>query len=92
MHFCRSDAERAMKYMIGENVDGFEMKMGWGKGVPIPLHPIYVPPALLKVTRPPEPNGADTGMPSMSLAMAASCLRRNDPTPARRWHTTSHMP
>ena len=57
MHFCRSDAERAMKYMLGENVDGFEMKMGWGKGVPIPLHPIYVPPALLKVTRPPEPNG-----------------------------------
>ena len=57
MHFFRSDAERAMKYMLGENVDGFEMKMGWGKGVPIPLHPIYVPPALLKVTRPPEPNG-----------------------------------
>ena len=33
------------------------MKMGWGKPVPIPLHPIYVPPAMLKLTMPPEPSG-----------------------------------
>ena len=36
---------------------GFEMKMGWGKPVPIPLHPIYIPPALLKLTMPPSPSG-----------------------------------
>ena len=35
------------------------MKMGWGKPVPIPLQPIYIPPALLKLTQPPEA----TGMP-----------------------------
>lgn len=33
------------------------MKMGWGKPVPIPLHPIYVPPNLLKLTLPPPPSG-----------------------------------
>ena len=56
-YMARTDAERAMKIMLGETVDGFEMKMGWGKAVPIPLHPIYVPPTLLKLTLPPEPNG-----------------------------------
>lgn len=33
------------------------MKMGWGKPVPIPLQPIYIPPKLLKVTLPPAPSG-----------------------------------
>jgi U2-associated protein SR140 len=33
------------------------MKMGWGKPVPIPLQPIYVPPALLELSLPPEPTG-----------------------------------
>ena len=33
------------------------MKMGWGKPVPIPMHPIYVPPKLLKATLPPAPSG-----------------------------------
>jgi U2-associated protein SR140 len=36
---------------------GFEMKMGWGKPVPLPLHPIYVPPSMLKLSMPPEPSG-----------------------------------
>jgi len=33
------------------------MKMGWGKPIPIPLNPIYVPPALLKYTLPPKQTG-----------------------------------
>ena len=33
------------------------MKMGWGKPVPIPLQPIYIPPTLLRLTMPPEPTG-----------------------------------
>jgi len=33
------------------------MKMGWGKPIPIPLHPVYVPPALLKHTLPPKASG-----------------------------------
>ena len=40
-----------------KSIEGFEMRMGWGKPVPIPLHPVYVPPALLKYTMPPTPSG-----------------------------------
>ncbi|CAH8573433.1 unnamed protein product [Dicrocoelium dendriticum] len=36
---------------------GFEMKLGWGKSVPIPLYPIYIPPALLELIKPPPPSG-----------------------------------
>ena len=36
---------------------GFEMKLGWGKSVPVPPHPIYVPPSLLERTMPPPPSG-----------------------------------
>jgi len=35
----------------------YEMKLGWGKGVPIPSHPIYIPPAMLQLTLPPPPSG-----------------------------------
>ena len=33
------------------------MKLGWGKAVPIPPHPIYIPPALAELTQPPPPSG-----------------------------------
>ena len=42
---------------VGRDVMGFEMKLGWGKAVPIPPHPVYIPPALLEVTQPPPPSG-----------------------------------
>ena len=35
----------------------FEMKLGWGKAVPIPPHPVYIPPALVEMTQPPPPSG-----------------------------------
>ena len=35
----------------------FEMKLGWGKAVPIPPHPIYIPPAMREMTVPPPPSG-----------------------------------
>lgn len=35
----------------------YEMKLGWGKSVPIPPYPIYVPPALMEMTQPPPPSG-----------------------------------
>ena len=38
-------------------MNGFEMKLGWGKAVPIPPHPIYIPPALAELTQPPPPSG-----------------------------------
>lgn len=36
---------------------GFEMKMGWGKCVPIPLYPVYIPPALLELVKPSPSSG-----------------------------------
>ena len=33
------------------------MKLGWGKAVPIPPHPIYIPPILAELTQPPPPSG-----------------------------------
>ena len=35
----------------------FDMKLGWGKAVPIPPHPVYIPPALSELTLPPPPSG-----------------------------------
>uniref|UniRef100_A0AAV2LA57 U2 snRNP-associated SURP motif-containing protein n=1 Tax=Knipowitschia caucasica TaxID=637954 RepID=A0AAV2LA57_KNICA len=53
----RRDAERALKNLNGKTIMNFEMKLGWGKGVPIPPHPIYIPPALMEHTLPPPPSG-----------------------------------
>ncbi|XP_046671821.1 U2 snRNP-associated SURP motif-containing protein [Homalodisca vitripennis] len=53
----RKDGERALRYLNGKDVMGYEMKLGWGKGVPIPPHPIYIPPAMLELTMPPPPSG-----------------------------------
>ena len=33
------------------------MKLGWGKALPIPTRPIYIPPTLLESTLPPPPTG-----------------------------------
>lgn len=36
---------------------GFEMKLGWGKAVPLPPHPIYVPPEMEEDNTPPPQSG-----------------------------------
>lgn len=41
----------------GKEIGGFEMKLGWGKPVQIPPHPVYIPPALAELTQPPPPSG-----------------------------------
>ena len=56
-YMSRKDGERALAALAGKNIEGFEMRLGWGKPVPIPLQPIYIPPALLKYTTPPPPSG-----------------------------------
>ena len=33
------------------------MKLGWGKPVQIPPHPVYIPPALAELTQPPPRSG-----------------------------------
>ena len=35
----------------------FEMKLGWGKNVPIPPQPIYVHPSQSHIIRPPKQSG-----------------------------------
>lgn len=52
------DTPLVCPYMItGKEICGFEMKLGWGKPVPIPPHPVYIPPALAELTMPPPPSG-----------------------------------
>ncbi|XP_033919425.1 U2 snRNP-associated SURP motif-containing protein isoform X3 [Melopsittacus undulatus] len=53
----RRDAERALKNLNGKMIMSFEMKLGWGKAVPIPPHPIYIPPSMMEHTLPPPPSG-----------------------------------
>ncbi|KAI5753880.1 hypothetical protein M8J77_004102 [Diaphorina citri] len=53
----RKDGERALKYLNGKDVQSYEMKLGWGKSVPIPSYPIYIPPKMLELTVPPPPSG-----------------------------------
>lgn len=53
----RKDGERALKHLNGKEIMGYEMKLGWGKAVPIPPHPVYLPPKLMELTVPPPPSG-----------------------------------
>lgn len=53
----RKDGERALRRINGREVMGFEMKLGWGKAVPIPQHPVYIPEPLRKITMPPPSSG-----------------------------------
>ncbi|VDL60515.1 unnamed protein product [Hymenolepis diminuta] len=53
----RLDAERALENLRGKEFMGYEMKLGWGKTVPIPAFPVYVPPPLLELIKPPSQSG-----------------------------------
>ncbi len=53
----RKDAERALRGLAGKDVMNYEMKLGWGKAVPIMSHPIYIPPALQLYAMPPPKSG-----------------------------------
>ena len=53
----RRDSERALHNLEGTDVMGFEMKMGWGKGVPIPPQPVYIPASMQERMMPPPPTG-----------------------------------
>jgi U2-associated protein SR140 len=65
----------------------FEMKLGWGKAVPIPAHPVYIPPKLLELTLPPpasglpfnaQPDAKDVGkLPAPGTAM--STMMQSEP-------------
>ncbi|XP_066933290.1 U2 snRNP-associated SURP motif-containing protein-like isoform X1 [Clytia hemisphaerica] len=53
----RKDGERALDDLEGKYVMDFEMKLGWGKNVPIPPQPIYVHPSQSHIVRPPKQSG-----------------------------------
>lgn len=46
-----------LSFLVGKMIMSFEMKLGWGKAVPIPPHPIYIPPSMMEHTLPPPPSG-----------------------------------
>lgn len=56
-YMSRKDGERALRNLNGKEIVGYEMKLGWGKSVIIPPHPIYIPPSLLELSFPPPPSG-----------------------------------
>ncbi|XP_058831221.1 U2 snRNP-associated SURP motif-containing protein [Topomyia yanbarensis] len=56
-YMSRKDAERALRSLNGKDVMNYEMKLGWGKSVPIMTHPIYIPPVLVAYTLPPPSSG-----------------------------------
>lgn len=49
----RRDGERALESLKNRN----DMRIGWGKPVEIPTHPVYIPPELLKLLLPPSQSG-----------------------------------
>ncbi|KAL7052805.1 hypothetical protein ACKWTF_005021 [Chironomus riparius] len=56
-YMARKDAERALRRLAGKDIMGYEMKLGWGKAVPIMMHPIYIPPNLQEYAMPPPKSG-----------------------------------
>lgn len=55
-YMSRRDAERALRQLNGRTVLGYEMKLGWGKSVPITSHPIYIPQSLVEYLLPTASN------------------------------------
>lgn len=55
--FCIDAFISNVYFSTGKDILSFEMKLGWGKALPIPARPIYIPPALLEKTLPPPPTG-----------------------------------
>eukprot|EP00118_Oscarella_pearsei_P012114 m.86447 g.86447 ORF g.86447 m.86447 type:complete len:832 (+) comp36496_c0_seq42:20-2515(+) len=57
----RDDAENAIDGLRDKEILGFPLKVGWGKAVPLPPAPYYVPPEMRKqnlpVVAPPPPTG-----------------------------------
>lgn len=37
----RQDAAEAIKHLDGREIEGFPMRVGWGKAVPLPAQPIF---------------------------------------------------
>ncbi|KRZ69208.1 U2 snRNP-associated SURP motif-containing protein [Trichinella papuae] len=53
----RKDAQRAFTALKGVILHGQEIKLSWGKPVSIPVYPVYVPDAMMKLIAPPPRSG-----------------------------------
>lgn len=73
-YMSRCDAERALRNLNGRDVMGYEMKLGWGKSVPILTHPIYIPPTLMEYNMPP----AQTGLPFNAQPQSMDAMHVNN--------------
>jgi U2-associated protein SR140 len=38
----RGDADQAIRHLDGKEIEGFAMRVGWGKAVPLPAQPFFV--------------------------------------------------
>ena len=45
-YMLRVDAEKAQLELNGKELEGYAIRVGWGSSVPIPPHPVYIPPHL----------------------------------------------
>jgi U2-associated protein SR140 len=52
----RKDGNKALIAVKGKENQVYEMKLGRGKAVPIPPHPIYIPPETQEANKPPPPH------------------------------------
>ena len=77
----RKDGERALNALQGKVIMDFEMKLGWGKAVPIPPHPVYIPPALSELTLPPPPSRLPFNAQPIKLNVALNKGYGNVPPP-----------
>ncbi|KAJ3355939.1 U2 snRNP-associated SURP domain-containing protein [Entophlyctis luteolus] len=69
----RDDAERAVKGLDGFLLEGKELRVGWGKAVPIPEKPIFVSP---KSTTNPENISQMSGLPFNAQIPAPSTVNK----------------
>lgn len=56
-YMSRKDAERGLNNLNGKMIFDCELRVGWGKTVLLPTHPVYIPKSLLDVFQPSPPSG-----------------------------------
>ncbi|XP_077293313.1 U2 snRNP-associated SURP motif-containing protein [Arctopsyche grandis] len=81
-YMSRRDGERALRHLNGKEVMQYEMKIGWGKAVVIPPHPIYIPPMMQQPAVPPPPSGLPfNAQPPAHLIPKIPCFRPGETLP-----------
>ena len=82
---CRKDAERAARSLNGIEYKGTTMSVTWGRVVPIPPHPIYVPTRLRKLLMPPPPTRQPFNCLHPDMASMSSLEDEDDEDVKKLW-------